>query len=138
MFNIVNTLKKYLTSKKMINLYYIFLIGTILLLLSTHFLNSMKESCVENYQCGSPEKKESLSDKKKRCFKESLSISEEKLRESENNYNSLLRATNKLAKDLKKQKDIAAGMSKGNDREKEVTKNPENVKLDPDNPKANL
>ena len=69
MFNIVNILKKFLTSKKMINLYYIFLIGTIILLLARHFINSIKESCVENYQCGSPSKKESLDDKKKDALK---------------------------------------------------------------------
>ena len=137
MFNI-NMLKKILTSKKMINLYYIFLIGTIILLLARHFLNSIKESCVENYQCGSPPKKESSNDRKKRCFKESLSISEQRLNESQNSFNYLVKAAERLEKDLKLQTKKADNIAKGGEKEKSAVDDPENVKLNKDNPGASL
>ena len=98
----------------------------------------MKENCVENYQCGSPEKKESLSDKKKRCFKESLSISEQRLNESQNSYNKLLRATQELEKKLQTQIKKVDGIKKGKGKEESATKNPEDVKLNKDNPRATL
>ena len=74
---------------------------------------------------------------KKRCFKRKFIYKQTRLNESQNSFNYLVKAAERLEKDLKLQIKKADNIAK-EEKEKSAEDDPEDVKLNKDNPKATL